>query len=401
MKIVFVHHDGKLTGSAFSLLNMIRGFKDKVNVHVVMGDKGPYEDLLHKENIPNSVCPFIRFWTFPGPNWYNGHAYSQLQALTTNYRLRQHILALKPDLIHLNDKAAMQAGISMRRLGIPIVQHLRSSYYPTHSLLGKYASVVGIKCYADNLIAISEDETDGFTRDSRLNVIFNTVNLEDTEGAIRRRASVRRELKLGEDTLAIGFAANMSAQKGALDFLEMAIQIRTQYPDRSIMFIMAGNTPSASINQGRLARLGLRKQEHPKTQLEGFQRHPDLKDHLRVLGFQTDILGLMAAMDIMVVCTRLGVLGRQPFEAMAVKTPVVVTAGHSGNSSIVLHEKTGLVVPMKNVEALTEAVKKLIDIPSLRMEMAEAGYKYASKNFNPSINSDKVLSIYLELLSNK
>jgi len=104
-------------------------------------------------------------------------------------------------------------------------------------------------------------------------------------------------------------------------------------------------------------------------------------------------------MDILVVCTRLGVLGRQPFEAMAVKTPVVVTSGHTGKSSIILHDKTGLVAPMKDIDGLVNAVDRLIFNTALRGFLVKNAYQYALTSFNPEVNSDKVIMLYQTLLN--
>ncbi len=401
MKIVFVHQDGRLTGSAFSLLNLIRGFKGRLAIHVVLAEAGPYQTVLAQEGISTSICPFVRFWTFPGPTWYQKHAFSQLKAAIPDPALRQHILDLAPDIVHLNDKACLQAGVSLRNCGIPIVQHLRSSYFPTASPLGKWASITCIRSYANALIAISEDETDGFSRDKRLSVIFNTVNLTETEDAIVQKQATRSEFGIRENEIVIGFAANISSIKGAWDFLNMAIALCERYPDQPLRFVMAGNLPNPSSNPGRLVKWGLRKSEDPKVLLEAFQAHPLLKNKLLVLGFQKAILPIIAAMDILMVCTRLGVLGRQPFEAMAVKTPIVVAAGHSGKSRVVLHEKTGLVAPMKDLPALIRATERLISDGKLRQQLAENGYAYAQTHFNPAVNSQKVLELYQSLLGKK
>jgi len=401
LKVVFVHQDSRLTGSAFSLLNLIRGFKESVAVHVVLSETGPCQGLLQQEGIPTSICPFTRFWTFPGPNWYQKHAFLQLKAAIPDPALRQHILDLAPDIVHLNDKACLQAGVSLRNGKIPIIQHLRSAYFPTYSPLVKWVSIHSIRKYANALIAISEDEMDGFTNDKRLSVIFNTVNLTETEEAIAQKEVIRLDWGIQKNEIVIGYAANISGVKGAWDFLGMAIALRERHPDLPLRFVMAGNLPNTPANSGRLVKWGLRKMEDPKANLAAFQAHPLLKDKLLILGFQKEILPLIAAMDILVVCTRLGVLGRQPFEAMAVKTPVVVTSGHTGKSSVILHEKTGLVAPMKNLPALIQTTERLILDAKLRQQLAESGYEYARAKFNPSINSQKVLELYHSLLVKK
>jgi glycosyltransferase involved in cell wall biosynthesis len=82
---------------------------------------------------------------------------------------------------------------------------------------------------------------------------------------------------------------------------------------------------------------------------------------------------------------------------MAVKTPVVVTSGHTGKSRTVLHNKTGLVVPMKDISALVRATGSLIENPDFRHQLATNGHEYALKEFNPATNSGKVLQLYNEL----
>lgn len=397
VKVVFVHQDGKVTGSAFSLLNMIKGFLDQVEAHVILGEKGPLEQLLATNKIAYTIYPFIRFWTAPGPRLHYRSARKQLKALLPDKKLANHILSLKPDIIHLNDKACLQAGVSMKNYGIPIIQQSRSTYYTTNSTLLKILSLNSITRYASKIIAISEDESDGFKDKHGLSIIFNTIDLQATDQAISKRQKKRIELGIEENEIVIGFAANITRIKGAWDFLDMVEKLLQRYPENNLRFIMAGRLPSGQKQKGILERLGLRKPEHPENKMKEYLSKPILEGRVNVLGFRTDILEIIAAMDILVVCTRLGVLGRQPFEAMALRTPVVVTSGHSGKSRVILHEKTGLVVPMKNLDALTNNVGRLIEDPALRIRLAENGYNYAHQEFNPAINSRKILDIYQHL----
>lgn len=393
MKVVFVHQDGKLTGSAFSLMNMILGFQGKIDPHVVLAEDGPYRDLLEHHGIPTSVCSFTRFWTAPGPKWYQINAFKQLRAGLPNPQIRNHILSLKPDVIHLNDKSCMQVGISLHDTGFPIVQHLRSSYFTTHFFLNKWISIYYISRYSDQIISISEDEVDGFDNNSRVKVIFNTVEIEKAENAINQRFSTRKKLGIAENEIVIGFAAGISKMKGAWDFLKMASKLVNRYPNLRLKFLIAGNAPKPQAHKTILQKIGLRE-----TPYEVFKIYSDkINDHLIYLGFQYQILDIISALDVLVIPTHLGAIGRQALEAMAVKTPVVVTSGHTGRSRIVMYEKTGIVVPINDVEALTAAVSRLIENPYLREQLSLNGYEYAKSEFNPVINSRKVLEIYQEL----
>lgn len=397
MKVVFIHQDGKLTGSAISMLTMIQGFENQADVHVVLPQKGPLCDLLADHKIAYSVIPFTPFWTAPGPQWYQRQSFTQLKVLFPNRRLKKEILNLNPDVIHLNDKACLHAGISLRNAGVPIVQHLRSTYYTTYSILNKLISKLAIKKYASSFVAISEDEIQGFERDSRVQVIFNSVNLSKTDKLIKEKEATRHSLGLCNNDFVIGFTANISKMKGAWDFLDMAIKIVERFPEQSFRFLIAGNVPKRIAKKPLLKRMGLRDYEMPAEKLEAYLSMPQLKEKVALLGFQKDILKVISAFDIMVIPTHLGALGRQTFEAMSVKIPVVVTAGHSGKSSIVVNEKSGMVVPISNVEALTDAVAKLVIDPNRRKQLGENGYQHVQKEFDPNINSRRILKIYKNL----
>lgn len=397
MKVVFVHQDANITGSAISMLNLIKGFNNKISVHIVLPDEGPLSKLLYDQQIPFTIVPFIRFWSTPGPKWHNKQAYAQLGAFFPESNIKNKILELQPDVIHLNDKACMHVGISLCDSKIPIVQHLRSSFYTTNFFINKWISIYSIRRYAHKIIAISEDEVSGFENDTRVSVIFNTLDVDKAKDAIASKARIRENLGVAENEIVIGFAAGISKMKGAWDYLEMASKIMARFPDIRLKFLVAGNPPQPQTKKTILQKMGLR--EVPYDIFKSFKKK--LNKNLILLGFQSQILDIISAFDILVIPTHLGAIGRQPFEAMAVKTPVVVTAGHSGKSRIILHEQTGLLVPMKNIEALTEAVSRLIENPRLREQLSEQGCEYAKSEFDPVINSGKVIEMYHLLLENK
>lgn len=64
-------------------------------------------------------------------------------------------------------------------------------------------------------------------------------------------------------------------------------------------------------------------------------------------------------------------------EAMAVGLPVISTNCHSGPSEIIKSDEFGLLVPTNNKEALTEAIKKLLDDDILREHYAKQSIKRA------------------------
>lgn len=73
--------------------------------------------------------------------------------------------------------------------------------------------------------------------------------------------------------------------------------------------------------------------------------------------------------------------GRVIVEAMASSVAVVGTAT-GGAKEILLNEKNGLTYPPEDVAALTDQLIRLIESPTLRRCLAEAGYKTAVNKFD-------------------
>lgn len=89
-------------------------------------------------------------------------------------------------------------------------------------------------------------------------------------------------------------------------------------------------------------------------------------------------------------------LGLVLLEAMACKVPVVATRS-GGMVDIVLHEKTGLLVPEKDPEALAQALRRLLEDKNLEERLAQEGYRFVSENFTIEVTAKKLKAIYQKL----
>lgn len=91
-------------------------------------------------------------------------------------------------------------------------------------------------------------------------------------------------------------------------------------------------------------------------------------------------------------------LPKSLIEACAVGRPIVTT-DNIGCRDVVTDGENGFQVPIKDVNALAEKLKVLIDNPELRSKMGRAARKKAEKEFSVDDVIKKHLAIYQELVS--
>lgn len=398
MKVLIVHHTANMDGSSISLLNLIEGIdKDKIKLEILLAGDGPLKQIIESKGINVSFLPIDLFYTFPGPNWSERSFFYNFKAFLPNKQIVQYLKVSKPDIVHLNDKALIAVGIAAKKLNIPIVWHSRSTYHITRVKLNSLISSKTIKCCANHIIAISEDEIDELETFPKLTVIYNSVSFKDVLFAAEHREETRQNLNLVNGELAIGFIGQVTEKRGAWDFIRAVGIIKKQHPNLPVKFFLVGRVPQIKSN-GIRDKLNLNKKVDNLKIAQHLARQANIAHDITITDFRSDILCVMAALDIIVVYPRLGVLGRPPFEGMALGKPVIVAAGHSGKSKVVIDNVTGLVIPPAEPMELAKAINRLLENPNLREELSKTSKIYAKENFDLEIQSKLVSKVYEEVL---
>jgi glycosyltransferase involved in cell wall biosynthesis len=383
--VLYIHQDGLVTGSAISLRNLLLGLdRQHFSPRILLAQEGPTRKLFEALDIPVDMIPIRGMWTAPGPRFPSPDYFRNWLALVHNSKLYDYFHDQRPALIHINDKALLPAGITAHRLGIPVIWHLRSTYAVSSSRLQAAISRQIIRRKADHLIAISEDEEDGFEDLAHRTIIHNSVDFEEIDRASKQGSQTRFEMDIHPDELVIGAVSTMLSEiRGSWDFIRAAGLLQARFPEVRMRFIVVGKIPTPEV----------------KAQAQLLARQAGIEDQILLTGFRADALNLMAGMDIVVVCSRHGVLGRMPLEAMGLGQPLVVTAGHSGRSRVVLDGQTALVVPAANPEAIANSIARLVQSPILRQQLGQQGRMYAREHFDPQKNAQMVMKVYDQLLA--
>ena len=84
-------------------------------------------------------------------------------------------------------------------------------------------------------------------------------------------------------------------------------------------------------------------------------------------------------------------------EASACGIPIVATSV-GGLPEVIDSEKTGIIVPPKNVQATAIALDRLISDKNLRIEMGKNGRRKVEKNYNWSVNIEQMINLYSQTI---
>jgi glycosyltransferase involved in cell wall biosynthesis len=109
-----------------------------------------------------------------------------------------------------------------------------------------------------------------------------------------------------------------------------------------------------------------------------------------------DVGAVLSTADIFVLPSRGDARPRSIIEAMSLGLPVVASEV-GGIPSLVLHERTGLLVPADDAGALAAALARLIESADLRARFGAAGRQHAAQSCRPDLTALEYLRLYRRL----
>jgi len=109
---------------------------------------------------------------------------------------------------------------------------------------------------------------------------------------------------------------------------------------------------------------------------------------------------VLARMDVFVALSRLDSesFGVAAIEAGAMALPTVVSDA-GGLPEVVIHRKTGLVVPRDNPRAAANALLELIENTELRLQLGQAARRHVLERYSQSHCNDVMLALYEDVLT--
>ncbi len=215
----------------------------------------------------------------------------------------------------------------------------------------------------------------------KVGIIYHGVDFEKFNFDAVVREQTRKMLGIGNEDILIGIVGRLQRAKGHFEFLEMAAVLSKTH--HNVRFIIIGEATRGEALEAE--------------QIKQKINELNLLDRLILTGYREDVPNLLSAMDIFVFPSYAEAFGLVLIEAMAMKLPIV-TANCDGVLDIVLQNKTGELVPPKNVSSLIQTVEKLILDRELRQFYSENGYKRVCDHFSEARMLDQLEGLYHRLI---
>jgi L-malate glycosyltransferase len=122
-----------------------------------------------------------------------------------------------------------------------------------------------------------------------------------------------------------------------------------------------------------------------------------LRDHIRYLGKQSDIAGVLGCSDVLLFPSETESFGLAPLEAMACEVPVIGTRS-GGIPEVVEHGVSGFLAEVGDVETMGRHAVELGLSQELRRRMGKAGRKTAETHFHPDIIIPQYEALYRKVI---
>ena len=183
------------------------------------------------------------------------------------------------------------------------------------------------------------------------------------------------EFGIDKKDLVVCLVGNHRKVKGTKYYLESSYHLKT---DKKVHYILIGDN----------------------TQNETFQKikaGSPIKDQIHLLGRRNDVVSILKSCDIYAQTSLEEGFGRAISEAMSVGKPIVMT--NAGGCTELIDEDSGIIVPLKDSQAIGIAISKLLNDDALRIQMGKNAQHRIETVYHINDTITDTLNLYQRLLN--
>ncbi len=286
----------------------------------------------------------------------------------------------KPDIVHTHSSfsgklAAYLCGVKRRFYTRHCAFEMpkRLTTFPGKQINGFVNNTL-----ATDIVAVAKAAADNLTETgvdpNRITVIINGVEPMRKTTA-EEQAQLKESLRIGEGVFVCGISARLESYKGHMYLLDTVKQVTDTHPN--VVFLIIGGGSEEEALKNRASELGI-------------------NDFVRFTGFVPDVAPYYNIMDLNLNCS----IGTETSslalsEGMSLRVPAVVS-DFGGNPYMITDGVNGFVVPEKNPAAMTEAILRIMDDPTLHERLKEGAHSQYLAKFTAAAMTKQLEKLYLK-----
>lgn len=383
MNVLCVNHTGSISGGERSLLDLLSGLREDVNVRLACPPTGPLAAAARRLGVPVDEIPgtdgSLRLHPRETPIAVGRMSVAAVR--TAGYAKR-----MRADVIHANSiRAGLLTVPAARMASTPAVVHLRDRL-PRSTVAD--ASLRLIAGGAQIVVANSRYTAEGMRAVSgraRLRVVYNPVDLTRFDRSQTHRSSTRARLGLPDDAFVLAVIGQITPWKGQCEAVLMLARLREMRHDAHLLIVGEAKFVSAATRYDNRAYHAELRRTIDAEQLE---------DRVHLLGERADVPAIMGSLDALLVPSWEEPFGRVVIEAMALGVPVVATSV-GGPAEIITDDVDGILLAPRDPDRWAHAIARLADSPELTSRLGEAAHR-RSRDFALPEHVSAIRRVYQE-----
>jgi glycosyltransferase involved in cell wall biosynthesis len=358
--------------------DLINDYGDDVLL-IVGPTTGPEGTLMDRamRTIPTIVLPHLIRNISP---YYDLVAYREIKKTLQQFQ---------PDVVHTHSaKAGILGRAAAWNLGVRVVVHgvHGAPFYPFQNfVVRKFYQYcerwAARRCHMMISVADAMTElmvTGKVAPKEKFVTVYSGMEVKPFLESENFRISVRKQFGFSENQIVIGKIARLFRLKGHEFIVAAAKSIIEQMPN--VRFLFVGDGILTEHYRNKIKQLGL----------ENYFVFSGLVPPDR-------IPAIISAMDIVVHTSLREGLARVLPQALLAGKPVI-SYDIDGAREVVLHGKTGFLLPSQSVTELTKAIVQLAENPTLRNEMGQTGRQLFAQQFDHHYMTQQIRQLYLKWL---
>jgi glycosyltransferase involved in cell wall biosynthesis len=381
-RILFLDHTAMMGGGEIALLNLLTHLdRKRFEPVALLFSDGPLVGRLREAGIECHVLPLDRNVISAKKDALGAGSLFQLGAVAAAggflLQLVSKIRSLRVELVHTNSlKSDLIGGIAARLAGLPLVWHVRDRISDDY-LPGPVARIFRFLCRVIPSVVVTNSNAtlQTISPASRPRNVFTVHDGTIVPGSVTPPVSPPR----------IGLVGRIAPWKGQDVFIRAAAQVARSFPEARFFIIGA-----ALFNETEYDR-----------KVRDLVELLAIGDRVTFTGFRSDVAKLIGDLTVLVhASTMAEPFGQVVIEGMAAAKPVVATRG-GGVTEIVEEGRSGLLVPMSDVNAMAEAICRLLADPRQALEMGLRGRQRVIDHFTIQRTARRMEHVLRPLLAHR